>query len=73
MSRSLPAPKSPRLSLEERVAQLPAPQPGKLASLPLELAPFWLKYHNREVTGFDTHRFIYKIQPRAQQLGEEVL
>lgn len=52
-------PRPTRLTQEERVAQLPPPQPGKVVSIPLELAPYWLKYHRQEITSFDERRFLY--------------
>ncbi len=46
-------------SLAERVARLPAPQPGKVVSIPLELAPYWLKHHHREIAWFDERRVLF--------------
>ena len=53
------------LSLMERVAQLPPPQPGKQVSIPIELFPAWLKAHNREIVRFDEKRFIH--------LGQQIM
>ncbi len=55
---------STALTLAARAAQLPPPQPGKVVTIPLELAPYWLKLHNREIVSFDERRFVYKGQLR---------
>lgn len=73
MTTPKPAPRTSKakppvapLTLEQRVAHLPAPQPGKLVTISLELAPYWLKLHHREVTGFDEKTFVHTGQPRSQ-------
>ncbi len=58
------------LSLDERVAQLPPPQPGQVVSIPLELAPYWLKYHHQQLTSFDERRFLYKGQRHTLHSSE---
>ncbi len=59
-----------KLTLAERAAQLPPPQPGKSITIPLELAPAWLKLHHREIIGFDAQRFLY-LGHRAPNKGHE--
>jgi hypothetical protein len=63
-------PRSKSLSLAEQLARLPAPQPGKAVSIPIELFPYWLEYHQRELMGVDFRRLIFKgrrIPPQPQQ------
>jgi len=57
-------PRPQQSTLAERAAQLPAPQPGKAVTIPLELLPDWLKLHKREIISFDARRGLLKGQPR---------
>ncbi len=59
------------LSLTERAAQLPAPQPGQRVTIPFELAPYWLQLHQREITRFDEKRFLYLGQRTTSSPAQE--